>query len=265
MLPIVVITPIHKISENFKWTIDSVFSNMTEKDLWVIVIDRKSPQINNEVSNFLSDSRETDGNYMVLTSKYKSGAGNTRNFGLDFVYSYKFQIPIILSFLDAGDWLNDSYFNLLRRYFEKNDGIVSFSYHIKSSQKIRKVKHRNTVVTYFDFLKNYSSACLTTSLKVSDIEYLKIFRFGKRKRANDQLFFLSAVREFGKIQLMSEIVATYNITEEPSLSNRKSKMPLYKFLALKDHRASFLEASYYFCFYVKNSILKMIVFRNKSR
>lgn len=256
MQAIIVITPINQVSEAFKNTVVSVSKNLKNGDLWIIVIDNESQEIKEEINSYLLTTNVANKKYIILHSNYESGAGNARNYGLDYILKQKIKVPYILTFIDANDEYSNEFFKILRAYFKLNRGIVTYSYFAKSFNKTSEIKHKDRSVNYHNFLKNYCSSCLTTALLIDNVALLKKFRFGSRKRANDQLFFLSAVKNFGEIQLCSKIVATYNISKAPSLSNRKYKMPIYKFMALLDHGLSFHMACYFFCFYIIKSIKK---------
>lgn len=256
MLPVIVITPINEVSEAFKNTIVTVFANMKNEDLWIISVDNCGLELKEEIGLRLLNEGARSKNYAVLNSDYQKGAGNARNYALDYIIKQKIETPFILTFIDSDDNYSTGFFNLLKKYFISNQGIITYSYFLKNSNKTMEIRHDDDVVDYNNFLKNYCSSCLTTALLITDRELLRKFRFGHRKRANDQLFFLSAVKSFGEIRLCSKIVAAYNISRKPSLSNRKYKMPIYKFMVLLDHGFSFHKACYYFWFYIINKIFK---------
>lgn len=262
LTPIIVITPINALTASFETTVESVFSNMRTGDIWYIVIDKGSEEINKTVKRCLLTAKRTfhkkEIECVLVNSGNNKGAGNARNYGLKLILESQITLPFILTFLDSDDFYKHNYFDILRNYFLTNKGIVTYSYEITKKSKVTQKIHENVTINYENFLKYYCSSCLSTALLITNYSDLKLFKFGNRKRANDQLFFLSAVKKFGQIKLNSEIVATYNISKTPTLSNRKYKMPLYKFLALRDHGLTIYQTVFYLFFYVKNSILSQI-------
>ena len=60
LTPIIVITPINALeSDSFETTVESVFSNMRTGDIWYIVIDKGSEEINKTVKRRLLTAKRS--------------------------------------------------------------------------------------------------------------------------------------------------------------------------------------------------------------
>lgn len=243
----IIITPIKSLNADFQITTRQVGQNLTSNDLWIICLDSSSDTTKYEIEKVASEFIQPN-QYKVINSNLRKFAGNTRNSAIDFIKNIPF--PYILSFLDADDFIHENYSQIIKKNFLKRQyGIISFSYERHKSGDIKIVKHKDVTLPYEKFIYNYNAGCLATSVFIRNEYDLNAARFGSRKRANDQKYFLDAVRYFGEITYKSDVVATYNINRG-SLSHKKYKMPIYKFLALIDHGIPIIKSLHILVYYI---------------
>ncbi len=182
---------------------------MDHNDIWIIVLD------NQEFKNMKVDKRIT-----ILNNKLKPGAGNTRNIGLDHIISLGLN-NFLLWPIDSDDELTKNSRDLIDQKF-RNKKYKMISFGCIQIYKKKQIKYSYSGKrTFRDLLKKYSTPCGSTVLRIDDNQTLKNLRFGKRKRANDQLFFLSAARYFKSCQLFNDIVILNNCQNRKYLSFKK--------------------------------------------
>lgn len=250
---LIVITPILKLNDSFLETAKSVVINLKEDDLWIISIDYASELTPDYLSGMLCGLFNPD-QIKVLKEPLQPYAGNARNYALNYLNNEKF--PFILSFLDDDDLMKSNYAYEIKKYFHNvQQGVVSFSYERHKGSKIIHVKHFDKNEQYNKFKYFYNTAPISTAVMINKSKDLNAARFGKRKRANDQKYFLDIIRYFGSLTYKSESIAIYNINHG-SLSNNKLKMPVYKFFALRDHGLKITESLLILIYYAYYGFLR---------
>lgn len=255
---IVTFTPIFTLNPMlFQKTAESIFCNQKSEDIWVLCIDQNSKVSVDELNRLISFLPNSL-NYKILRSNYGGGAGNTRNFALTWFWSVYEVISdssdIILTFLDADDSYYPNFFNALRDHYNHSRGVVTYSYIRRSNDKLVLVEQPEAYVDYRKFLRNYCTSCLTTAVLIDDINSCKSLKFGSTLRANDQLFFLDAVRKFGGVHCKSSVQGIYNIGHATTISSNKLKMPMYKYMALRKHGLTVTESLFYMVFYALKGV-----------
>ena len=211
-----------------------------KQDTWIIVLDN----LGFNIKNISFDKRIIILNYFGI-----SGAGNARNNGLDFIIGKNFNNFLLWPFDSDDSLVRGSRTFVLEKFNQKKYSIMSFG--IREIHKYKKVDLCfSGVKTYRDLLNRYCTPCGSTVIGIEDSKILNLIRFGKRKRANDQLFFLTAVKVFKKCFFYKKIILLNSRVYTNSLSYKKWKQPMYKFLALKDLNLTPLEIIFYWIKYI---------------
>ena len=218
---------------------------------WVIVLDHCFGSMEELPSN---------SNLTILESDGQPGAGNARNVGLNYIRE-NVKPPFILVPIDGDDYLTfdamDKFRTSIQTYSEK---IISFG-HVKKSNLVERQFGYDGVFDFHDLLRKYTTPCGSTLLKVDSNEDIEDLKFGSRKRANDLLFFLSAVKKFGTFRNLPDVTLIYNIGNKNSLSGKKYKMIFYRYLSFRDLGLSQLYTIYLLFYYVFNGIKRYVFWR----
>lgn len=229
---VVVVTPFHNSFPAFHETIKSVLSEIGETDLWVVSADHSTAEQIDQLQTALAGHR----NVVCLISDYPNGAGHARNFALDWCHQQNWSGPKILTFIDADDaWIPGFVAEMKSRLPVTQGCIVAYSYtKVWPDGTTKDVINPKGIMNFSQFLHHYTTPCLSTVLYLTEMSQIAQVRFGKRKRANDQLFFMGAVQTFGQVENCPDIWGIYNVGNLQSLSGNKFKTPYYKLLALLD-------------------------------
>lgn len=227
----VVITPFHNSFPKFRETIESVLSEIDETDIWIVSVDNSTA----EQIALLQVALASKENVVCLISEYPNGAGHARNFALDWCHQQLWKGSKILTFIDADDAWLPGFVAEMKSHMPITKGrIVAYSYKkMWPSGKTKDVISRGTI-SFSSFIYQYTTPCLSTVIYLSHFSEIDDIYFGMRKRANDQLFFMSLVQRFGQVENKPEMWAVYNVGNIRSLSGNKLKTPYYKLLALID-------------------------------
>lgn len=229
-----IITPILRLDTTFEKTLISLCPQLKTGDLWTICIDSSSQLVPSSLIEFFPLLKQYISEVHIIKSNSAPGAGNTRNYALEEIIA-RDKASGCLMFLDADDEYHSHFLELARSYFTQDHPVVSFSYNrVHSSGRVHSIV-KDAVVPYGKFVFSYGTSCLSTIVFLSRNFSLDGLRFGCRKRANDQLFFLNAAKKAGSVLFVKDIVADYKVGNPKSLSGRMFLMPYYKFLALCDH------------------------------
>ncbi|MDA9868412.1 glycosyltransferase family 2 protein [Gammaproteobacteria bacterium] len=252
---IAIITPTNHFNDSLSRTIKSL-SNQTQAEWdWFLINDSGNLYKNINVSEHTSNFLDNDPRVHLFDNQYGSNAGCARNFGLDKVIK-RFSSCFIF-FIDSGDEWNSSFIEDSINYFKSHDvNIISSGYEMQWPSGKKKYISRIGISNYHDMLKNYSTSCLSTALKISDTKLLSKIRFGKTKRVNDQPFFLDAVKHFGKVVHLPKINATYHVGHASSLSGKKFYTAIGKWRVLQEQEISIFFRLYYFFWYIARGILR---------
>ena len=228
--------------------IKSLLGEMLPIDKWIIVLDNSKLK---NFNNIINDHRIT-----LLNYTGPAGAGNARNYGLDYIIKRKLN-NFLLWPLDGDDQLiNGSRSLVTKKFSELNYSMMSFGI-VQIYTKSKQIINFSGVKKYRDLLSRYSTPCGSTIIRISQNDILKKIRFGKRKRANDQLFFLKAVNYYEECFFNRENILL-NFKNENSLSSRKWKQPFYKFLVLVDLGLEKYEIIYYFLKYINFNLSQLL-------
>ena len=250
-----IVTPTNNFGKSFLKTILCLQKQSISNWEWIIVNDSDKPlneiNITQDIVKLISD----DSRINIINNNYSKGAGAARNYALDYIK--KKSKVCYLFFIDAGDewidtFLEDSIANL--KLFNTN--IVSGSYVMQWKDGKRKEVIRSGQRNYKNMLEDYSTSCLSTSLKIDDTTIFSEIRFGETIRVNDQPFFLSAVKYFGSVQQISDIQATYHVGDLSSLSGKKIYTAFGKWKVLKKQNLPLILRCYYFTLYFLNGFKK---------
>lgn len=238
-------------------SIKCLLKEMNELDKWIIVLDNTKLNFS---KNFIKDNRIT-----ILNYKGASGAGNARNYGLDYIIKENLN-DFLLWPIDCDDELiSGSRSYVIKKFNEFQYSMMSFGIlkiYKKSQIKINFYGEKK----YRDLLKRYSTPCGSTIIRITKNHILRSLRFGKRKRANDQLFFLKAANHYQKCFFHRKSILINFCNNKNSLSNRKWKQPFYKFLVFLDLGLNRYEILYYFYKYLTynlNRVLRIKKINNK--
>lgn len=227
---------------------DSIMSviNQSYEDWELIVIDDASKDKTIEIilNSFGSDQR-----IKVIALKDNQGAAVARNTGLEKANGK------YIAFLDSDDlWRRDKLETQLMFMEEKKVAFCFTAYEfLNTPEKKRKVVHVPKTMTYKDVLKNTRIGTLTVMI---NSEIVGDFRMPLARRGQDLLTWVTILKK-GYIAYGIDIPLAYYRTVKGSLSNNR-------LVALKrtwkNYRTflkmNFLEAGYYFSFYVFNAVKK---------
>lgn len=245
---IIILSPVRGCDKNLRRLYDSIQPSMSDLDLWLIVHDNQDAWATKDLKGV---------NVKLLFNNAEPGAGNTRNVGLEYVRE-KIDGPFIIYPLDADDSLAPNMLETARKAFETYDEyVISFGHRKIFKNKIISVGW-DEKFTLLDQLKRYRTPCGSTFVKFDSTHDMDGITFGKRKRANDQIFFLNAIRKNKTFRCIKQPVMDYNVQNTGSVSGKKYKMPLYKFLTLRDFGLSPLTASYFTFRYLFVGIMRHI-------
>ena len=223
-------------------------SRLDETDTWVVVTD-----------NLREDFSELEtNNIKILDYQGPKGAGNARNHGLDFIKLNFKKFPFILWPIDGDDELMAGAQHQVSEIVKEYEGnLFSFGLRRESPSGNYEVGYQGKLKLH-DLLKKYRTPCGSTVVKVDSYEFFENVRFGKRLRANDQLFFLGATKYYGSINFFPTTILKYNVGFRKTLSSSKIRMPKYKYLALRDFGLSRITSLYYLCWYFHANLWKFI-------
>lgn len=228
---------------------ETILPQLNEGDLWLIVLDNIALEL-----PFECDSR-----VRILKYQGNRGAGNARNHGLRYLERSSISYPFALWPIDGDDQLKTEAVRKVRETIQDTDEkILTFAYEIVTPFARRTKDLPTGAFDVTDQLYNYSTPCGCTIVKVIDRSFFAKVKFGFRRRANDQLFFLSACRLYGRGLFCSDIILEYSVGFHETLSSNKLKMPYYKFLALRDFGLNYPVTLYFFLFYLYRSLVKYI-------
>lgn len=243
--PLVIVTPFNRLGSSFSKTYQAINNQDYQEWLWVLVDDQVEPDV--ETQCWLS---RFDGNEKIIVVKNtnSAGAGNARNTALDIIQQkYK---SCYLFFCDAGDYWQENYLSkMLSAMKEYNVCMVASSFNMGWSNGRLKPVKRSGYRGYRDMLRDYSTNCDFTGLFVPDTKILSFVRFGSEVRVNDQPFFLSAVKYYGKVYQLSDVLGTYYVGDKSSLSGKKRLTAIGKWKFLSTLDLSYPERLYYFAHY----------------
>ena len=236
---------INKLIETIKINI----KNLKPSDYWIIVLDN--------LKTDLRKLQQFSERIIFLNYSGNVGAGNARNFGLDFIIKNKFN-NFLLWPLDGDDYLITGSRELVEKAFENDKiQIISFGMIKVTNKKNLNIGYKGSV-NFNEVLKEYKTPCGSTILRIKNNNLLGKLRFSRRKRANDQLFFLSAIKHFNILYLRKEPIFIYNSQNKKGLSRKKWKMPIYKFLALTDLGINPFKSFFYLVIYLKVNTIDKI-------
>jgi len=245
-----IITPTNHFHDSFSRTIKSVMIQTINDWEWIVVNDSGLPldKSNDIVKLILSDRR-----IKIIDNYRNSGAGCARNCGLDYVKKkYK---TCNLFFIDAGDEWFDQFIEKSLLYFQLyGNNIISTSYLMRWPESKTKEIIISGSRTYKNMLEDYSTGCISTALKLDDTSILSEIRFGETIRVNDQPFFLSAVKHYGSVMHVKDIMAIYYVGDPSSLSGKKIYTAIGKWKVLKNQNINFLYRYYCFILYFLSGI-----------
>ena len=244
---VVFLTPfkgnISLLNKSIKYLLDEI----SEDDKWIIVLDNLKE---NNLKNINQDKRIT-----LLKYRGLEGAGNARNYGLDYIIKNNLK-NFLLWPIDGDDQLIKGSRSIVVKEFNNlSYSMMSFGI-IKIYKKYKLEQNLSDEKTYRDLLKKYSTPCGSTILRVKESNILKKIRFGKRKRANDQLFFLTAANYFKKCFFHRKPILLNFCVDRNSLSHKKWKQPFYKFFVFVDLGLRINEIFFYFFEYLKFNLYR---------
>ena len=233
----------------------SLLKEMNEIDKWIIVFD------NSKMINFKTPI--DDKRIIILNYKGQPGAGNARNYGLDYIIKNNLN-DFLLWPIDGDDQLiKGSREFVIKKFDELEYSMMSFGM-VQIYKKFQKEINFYGEKKYRDLLRRYSTPCGSTVVRVKKNDILKKIRFGKRKRANDQLFFLNAANHYEKCFFHRKSILLVSRTNKNSLSARKWRQPFYKFLVFIDLGLNIFDTFYYFIKYLTYNLGHYISIKKNS-
>ena len=240
MIKFIFLTAVRGCDKNLHDLYQVIQPTMSQTDLWIIVHDNQEAQ---HTKNLIGV------NVKILKNYANPGAGNTRNIGLDYIIK-NVHSPFILFPIDADDQIVPDTLILAKEAFAQfSENIISFG-HEKNFRKHSSTIGWDRTFNINEQLKRYRTPCGSTFVKFKEGNDLKLIRFGSRKRANDQLFFLSALKKFKTFRCIKYPILIYNMNNSKSVSRNKFKMPIYKFLALRDFGLGYIQTVYFMMHYI---------------
>ena len=237
--------------EILKKTILSIIRQLDVNDIWIIVLDNQS------ISDYDHLIKEYD---QLIIIKYSgpSGAGSCRNIGLDYIIK-KISGEFLLLPIDGDDTLTENAVRIIKDKMINNKfEIITFGHRKIWPNGTERIIRFNGIYGIKDLMYNFNTVLGCTIIKFKNIKILKHLRFSSRYRANDLLFFFQAVDYFGKYKCYPEIILNSSRGNINSLSGKKFKMPLYRFLALKDFGINNTMAIIYTITYIIQGIRKYV-------
>tara|TARA_B110000008_G_scaffold277977_1_gene320570 strand:+ start:197 stop:964 length:768 start_codon:yes stop_codon:yes gene_type:complete len=247
-VPITLLTPFNGDLLELRNNINKNINELALNDKWIVVFDN----ITFDWGNLVSDER-----VIFLAYGGECGAGNARNFGLKYIEN-NMTYPFLLLPIDADDFLVSGSLEMIKKSMcGKKDNMVSFG-HIKNWPNRRLTISYDGFYTVEDLLKRYVTPCGSTILRITEKSIFNEIQFSRRKRANDNLFFLQAAKYFGGFRCCPSPVLVYNVGNPNSLSGKKYKQIFYKYLALRDFGLSRFHAIYLLGFYIITGVKRYI-------
>ena len=232
--------------EDFKPLYRSVLPQLEKNDIWIIVIDGV------ELKDF-EIFRQT--NVMLFGFNSAGKAGLSRNFGLEKLSEQDIRNFVILP-IDGDDRMKSGALSFVKEYFISTGSqfVVFGQERLWADGKVTLRAYEGTFA-YTDQLFNYRMPLGATAVFINDKTELKQYRFGKRKRANDQGFFLSALRAKGFGHFTPKVIHEYQLNPT-SLSSKKWKMIFYKIMSLYDIGVPFVTIARILPKYIIRGILR---------
>ena len=252
-IDLVLLTPFSGSFQDLLGSLSNTYDQLEHNDLWLMILDNQGESTERELREQLRQYNKI----ILLHYRGVKGAGFARNYGLDFLHKKKFQHFLLLP-LDADDELADGSIQYIKSIFkDKNLSMATFGMvKVWPSGKTEMFAYTGSR-SFGDLLRHYVMPCGSTVIRVSDPEIFLNCRFGSRKRANDLLFFMSCLDNFGSVRCFERVVLHYSVGGAPSLSSKKYKMPLYRYLAYRDMGLSRTHGMYYLVIYVVRNLLRL--------
>lgn len=248
---LILLTPYMGPKDILEKNINSTIEQLDKDDLWIIVLD------NENIDQYINIRK----NYkQLIFMKYVGprGAGNCRNMGLDFLIKNVCGEFLLLP-IDGDDCLTDNAVKMLKdKVINDKFNIISFGHKKLWPDGTERIIKYSGTYKITDLLINFKTVVGSTIIKVNNSKVLEHIRFGSRLRANDLLFFYNAVKYFGEFKCYPEIILNSRRGDANSLSGKKYKMPIYRFLALRDFGLTNSMAFYYTLHYSIQGIRKYI-------
>lgn len=235
-----IIMPAYNCIETIDRAVSSVLKQTYDKWHLYIINDASKDDLSGVLQKYRNNSKIT-----ILTNDINLGAAETRNVGL------RHSNEPYIAFLDSDDeWTSDKLMKQFEALSSDDDVVISEYIFIQDNDS-----KRSTIITYDkdylnldDFLKKKFRVCF------SSVCFRRFDCLFKKLGHEDYLFLRDILTKYHKARVIKDATVKYYAVEG-SLSGDKKKAAQWHLNCLRYLFKSRIKVSYYFLYYVMNSLL----------
>lgn len=245
MKKVSVIIPMYNSSKHIEECLESVI-NQTYKNIEIIIVDDASSDNGLKLVKRIKDNR-----IKIIESKENVGAAIARNKGIELASGD------YICFLDSDDyWVLDKLEKQLE-FIENNNYTFIYSNYEYLKNGKRKKANVPKSLTYNQALRNTAIFTSTVMFNMNVINKEDIY-MPNIKRGQDTATWWKVLNKGITAYGMQEVLATYRVGENTSLSSNKMRALKRTWQLYKIQDINYLKKVYCFMCYVKNAIKRRI-------
>ncbi|WP_025731159.1 teichuronic acid biosynthesis protein TuaG [Heyndrickxia ginsengihumi] len=246
---VTVITPSYNSSKTIKNAVRSV-QQQTFRNWEMIIVDDCS---NDDTRELLEAIEQSDERIRVHCLQENGGAAIARNIGLHQAKGR------YVAFLDSDDCWKPEKLEKQLEFMQKNHYAFTFtSYELidKDGTYLKKVVPAPRTITYNYLLKNTIVGTLTVMI---DLEQVGAVQMPNIRTRQDFATWLAILKQGFVAYGLNEVLAEYRVGSEHSISKNKWKAARQNWFVYRQiEKLNWMKASWCFCHYAANAVLKRI-------
>jgi glycosyltransferase involved in cell wall biosynthesis len=243
-----IILPLYNAEKYISETIRSVLQQ-SYKNWELIVIDDCSTDKSQKI---VKDFQRNENRINLIHFEENKGVSEARNKGIE-IATGKY-----IAFIDSDDYWKNSKLEKQINFMKDNNYYFSYTSYEMIDHKGIKLGRKVEVPEKLDFnslLKGNNIGCFTVMIDRNEINSIKMPKI----KHEDFATWLNILRRGYNAYGLKENLGFYRITSD-GLTSNKLNSAIWTWKIYKDHlEFSFLKTSYYFLFYIYNSISKHLL------
>ena len=249
MKTVSIITPCYNAERFVQLTYKSLQNQSFHNWEWIVTNDNSS----DNTLEILTRMSEKDSRVKVFNHDKNMGAAIARNTSLNHATGE------YVAFLDVDDLWDQEKLKIQISFMEKEN--ISFSYHhyniVTDDGEVIKMQQVPLKYTSQDLLKFNPFATSSIMIKATVINSHNI-RFKEHlRRRQDYIFWYDVLKHLQNAKAINDVLSSYRLVGDSSLSANKKKMAIIQWKILKDEfNVNFLLRIYYFLCYANHGIKK---------
>jgi glycosyltransferase involved in cell wall biosynthesis len=207
-----IIVPIYNAEKYLKECIDSII-NQTYKNIEIILVDDGST----DNSGKICDDYAKNDNRIIVIHKQNGGVSSARNNGLDQATGKW------IAFVDADDWIDKDYCNILLDEANDDTNIVCCGYKRTSGSQVEEVNSDNQIIKYsgmgfIEKLLNVQNGYGFVHTKLFENNIINNIRFDETlKVAEDALFNMQVSKNANTVKVINKSIYNYRVTSNSAV------------------------------------------------